>query len=150
MKKHLSTNGLEFDALKCAGKPTATSKNKLVLNDPKIGVYLYQANCLELMDIMLLKYHEGCFDMIFVDPPYFLSNGGITCQNGRMVSVNKGAWDKSNGPEINHSFNLEWLKRCQGLLKPNGTIWVSGTMHIIYSIGYAMQELSFKILNDII
>ena len=88
-------------------------------------------------------------DMIFADPPYFLSNGGITCYAGKMVSVNKGKWDVSNGIEDSHLFNLRWLQQCQRILKPNGTIWVSGTSHIIYSIGYAMQTLNYKILNDI-
>jgi site-specific DNA-methyltransferase (adenine-specific) len=66
-----------------------------------------------------------------------------------MVKVDKGDWDKSRGPELNHEFNLEWLRRCQRVLKPNGTIWVSGTLHVIFSIGYAMQQLGYKILNDI-
>jgi site-specific DNA-methyltransferase (adenine-specific) len=89
-------------------------------------------------------------DMIFADPPYFLSNGGITCHAGKMVSVNKGKWDKSIGVEESHEFTQEWLKACQRVLKPNGTIWVSGTTHIIYSVGFAMQKLGYKILNDII
>ena len=87
--------------------------------------------------------------MIFADPPYFLSNGGISCHAGKMVKVDKGEWDKSKGAEINHEFNLEWLSRCKKLLNPNGTIWVSGTHHVIFSIGYAMQQLKMKILNDI-
>ena len=66
-----------------------------------------------------------------------------------MVKVDKGDWDKSRGAEFNHEFNLEWLRRCQRVLKPNGTIWVSGTHHVIFSIGYAMQQLGYKILNDI-
>jgi len=101
------------------------------------------------MDQLLKKYPDGIFDMIFADPPYFLSNGGITCQAGRMVKVDKGKWDKSQGPEMNHEFNLSWLSRCQKLLKPNGTIWVSGTHHVIHSVGFAMQQLGMKILNDI-
>jgi site-specific DNA-methyltransferase (adenine-specific) len=88
--------------------------------------------------------------MIFADPPYFLSNGGITCHAGKMVSVNKGKWDESKGVKENHEFNLNWLAACQRVLKPNGTIWVSGTDHVIHSIGYAMQELGFKILNSIV
>ena len=88
------------------------------------------------------------FDCIFADPPYFLSNGGITCHAGRMVKVDKGDWDKSRGPELNHEFNLEWLSRCQRVLKPHGTIWVSGTHHVI-CIGYALQQLGYKTLNDI-
>jgi site-specific DNA-methyltransferase (adenine-specific) len=66
-----------------------------------------------------------------------------------MVKVDKGDWDKSRGPELNHEFNTEWLRRCQRVLKPNGTIWVTGTHHVIFSVGYALQQLGFKILNDI-
>ena len=66
-----------------------------------------------------------------------------------MVKVDKGDWDKSRGVELNHEFNLEWLKRCQKVLKPNGTIWITGTHHVIFSIGFAMQQLGYKILNDI-
>lgn len=115
-------------------------------NDPEHNVKLLKGNCIEVLN----KARENSVDMIFADPPYFLSNGGITCHAGKMVSVNKGKWDKSRGIEENHKFNLEWLKECQRVLKPNGTIWVSGTTHIIYSIGFAIQELGFKILNDIV
>ena len=138
-----------FDGPRFASEPSSSCNDKVVFSDKDNGVYIYQANCLELMDRIIEKYPNGCFDMIFADPPYFLSNGGITCQNGKMVSVDKGGWDKSKGPEINHEFNREWLQRCQTLLKPNGTVWVSGTMHVIYSIGFAMQQLGFKLLNDI-
>ncbi len=68
---------------------------KLVLSNREAGAYLYQANCLEIMDMIIAKHPQGCFDMIFADPPYFLSNGGITCQAGKMVKVDKGKWDKS-------------------------------------------------------
>jgi len=73
----------------------------------------------------------------------------MSCHAGKRVSVNKGDWDKSKGIEETHKFNLEWLRRCQNSLTPDGTIWVSGTAHVIYSIGFAMQQLGFKILNDI-
>lgn len=125
------------------------SPNQCVFRNDEIGVWLYHANCIEFMDILISKYPNGRFDMIFADPPYFLSNGGITCHAGKMVKVNKGQWDKSNGPEINHEFNTEWLSRCQKLLIPNGTLWVSGTQHVIHSVGYAMQQIGMKILNDI-
>lgn len=142
----------EFDFFKSneiAEPPNSFQKN-LVIADYQRGLYLYHADSIEMMKNISAKHPEGCFDMIFADPPYFLSNGGITCQNGQMVSVNKGDWDKSRGIELNHSFNMDWLGCCQKLLKKNGTIWVTGTMHIIYSIGFAMQQLGFKILNDII
>jgi len=140
----------EFDLFQLiAASPSKTSSNRLIYSDTQKGVYLYHANCLELMDAIIKKYPNGYFDMIFADPPYFLSNGGITCKNGKMVSVNKGDWDQSQGSELNHQFNLEWLKRCQKLLKKDGTIWVSGTHHVIHSIGFAMQQLGMKILNEI-
>ena len=102
------------------------------------------------MDRLAERSPDGEFDMIFADPPYFLSNGGITCHAGKMVKVDKGAWDQSQGPELNHEFNRAWLSRCQRLLRPNGTIWVSGTHHVIHSVGFAMQQLGMKILNDIV
>ncbi len=126
--------------------PTAP---KLVYENDERGISLYCGNSLELLDAIADQYPQGRFDCIFADPPYFLSNGGITCQAGKMVKVDKGDWDKSRGPELNHEFNLEWLRRCQRVLKPNGTIWVSGTHHVIFSIGYAMQQLGMKVLNDI-
>jgi len=117
--------------------------------DETRGIWIFRENSMELLDAIGSKFPDGLFDMIFADPPYFLSNGGITCHAGKMVKVDKGAWDKSRGPELNHEFNLEWLRRCQNLLKSNGTIWVTGTQHVIFSVGYAMQQLGFKILNDI-
>lgn len=128
---------------------TSLSPNQCVFRDDAAGAWLYQANCLEFMDALIRKYPKGKFDVIFADPPYFLSNGGISCHAGKMVKVDKGEWDKSQGADLNHEFNKEWLVRCQQLLKPNGTIWVSGTHHVIHSVGFAMQQLGMKILNDI-
>lgn len=109
-------------------------------------VELFCGDSLEILP----KMEDETFDMVFVDPPYLLSNGGITCKSGKMVSVNKGDWDKPKGIETDHEFSVRWLKECRRVLKKNGTIWVSGTSHIIYSVGYAMQKLGYKILNDII
>lgn len=106
---------------------------------------LYCADCLE----KLKEIPENTFDMIFADPPYLLSNGGISCQNGKVVSVNKGEWDKSQGFEEDFEFHKKWLSACKRVLKPNGTLWVSGTYHSIYSCGFAIQLLGFHILNDI-
>ncbi len=125
------------------------SPNTCVFSDEKHGVWLYHADCLEFMDLLIERHPQIRFDMIFADPPYFLSNGGITCHAGKMVKVDKGQWDKSKGPELNHEFNRAWLSRCQKLLTPNGTIWVSGTHHVIFSVGFAMQQLGMKILNEI-
>ena len=88
-------------------------------------------------------------DMIFADPPYFLSSDGISCSGGKMVSVNKGEWDKSVYVEEKHKFNRKWIKLCYQILKDDGTIWVSGTMHNIYSVGMALEQEGFKIINNI-
>lgn len=95
------------------------------------------------------NFEEKTFDMIFADPPYFLSNNGITCSGGKMVSVNKGKWDKALSIKEKHEFNKHWIKECYRVLKDNGTIWISGTLHNIYSIGMALEEEGFKIINNI-
>ena len=92
---------------------------------------------------------ENSVDMIFADPPYNLSNGGFTVQSGRMVSVNKGKWDVSKGVAQDYIFHKSWIAECYRVLKPNGTIWISGTYHSIYQCGFALQESGYKILNDI-
>ncbi|MFA5780087.1 MAG: site-specific DNA-methyltransferase [Elusimicrobiota bacterium] len=111
----------------------------------KPGFQLFHANCLNV----LAEIEENSIDMIFADPPYFLSSGTFTCQNGRMVSVKKGDWDLSNGLRKNFDFHLEWIKACKRVLKPHGTIWISGTYHSIYQCGFALQLAGFRILNDI-
>lgn len=117
--------------------------------DKEKNIYLYKGDTFDLMDSIIDKHPDGVFDVICTDPPYKLSNDGITCKAGKMVSVNKGLWDKSEGPELDFAFTKSWLERCQKLLKPNGTIWVSGTHHIIHMVGFAMQMLEYKILNEI-
>ena len=106
---------------------------------------IFNGDCLEI-----LRYiPENSIDMIFADPPYMLSNDGFTCQNGRMVNVNKGKWDKSNGFEEDMVFHNEWISACRRVLTPEGTIWVSGTYHSIYQCGYLLQKNGFHFLNDI-
>ena len=98
---------------------------------------------------ILEQIKPGSIDMIFADPPYFLSNDGITCQAGHMVSVNKGEWDKAPSLEEKHAFNRTWIRLCKTALSLNGTIWISGTLHNIYSIGMALEQEGFKIINNI-
>ena len=99
--------------------------------------------------LLLKKIEPKSIDMIFADPPYFLSGDGISCSGGKMVSVNKGEWDKKIGIKEKHRFNRKWIKLCYQALKDDGTIWISGTMHNIYSIGMALEEEGFKIINNI-
>lgn len=86
-------------------------------------------------------------DMVFSDPPYFLSNGGSTCSAGKMVPVHKGEWDRSNGVDADHAFHSAWLAAVRRVLKPSGTLWVSGTHHNLFSVGYAMQLQGWHVLN---
>ena len=95
----------------------------------------------------LLPQFDFKFDMVFADPPYFLSNDGLTIKNGKITSVNKGKWDKSKGFEYINDFNRKWLKLIRDKMKEDATIWISGTMHNIFSIGQILTELDFKILN---
>jgi site-specific DNA-methyltransferase (adenine-specific) len=106
---------------------------------------LVQGDCVEALE----KLPPHSVDVAFADPPYMLSNGGTTCQSGRRVSVNKGAWDASRGIASDTAFQARWLEAVRRVLKPSGTIWVSGTQHVIFSIGYAMQELGFHLLNTV-
>ena len=88
-------------------------------------------------------------DCIWTDPPYLLSNDGVTCVAGKRVPVAKGDWDRSEGIERDHELNLAWLGACHRVLKPTGAIWVTGTAHVYLSVGMAMLQLGFRILNDI-
>lgn len=104
--------------------------------------YLLHGNCVEL-----LNEFDHKFDMVFADPPYFLSNNGLTINSGKIVSVNKGKWDKSHGFEFINDFNRKWLTAIRDKMKEDATIWISGTMHNIFSVGQILTELDFKILN---
>ena len=98
---------------------------------------------------ILKKIESKSIDMIFADPPYFLSGDGITCNSGKMVSVKKGDWDEKVDINQKHKFNRKWIKLCKEVLKDDGTLWISGTMHNIYSIGMALEQEGFKIINNI-
>lgn len=106
---------------------------------------VYEGDSFALMRAM----PANSIDCIWTDPPYLLSNGGTTCVAGKRVSVDKGMWDRSQGLELDHEFNLSWLSECYRILKPAGTIWVTGTLHVYLSVGMAMMQLGFRILNDI-
>ena len=106
---------------------------------------IYHSDALDF----LTQLPSGSVDCIWTDPPYLLSNDGVTCVAGRRVPVNKGDWDRSQGLQLDHEFNLSWLEECYRVLKPAGTIWVTGTLHVYLSVGMAMMQLGFRILNDI-
>lgn len=105
---------------------------------------LVEGDCVSVLESFDFK-----FDMIFADPPYFLSNGGISVSSGKIVCVDKGQWDKAPTAEYIDEFNRRWLTACKDKLKDNGTIWISGTHHNIFSVADQLSDLGFKILNVI-
>jgi site-specific DNA-methyltransferase (adenine-specific) len=122
-----------------------SNKHKPYYTKDNGNLNLFHGDSLEL----LKDFKSESVDMIFADPPYFLSNDGITCQSGKMVKVNKGKWDVGLSPEDMREFNKNWLSECKRILKQDGTIFVSGTSHNIYNVGFCLQELGYKIINDI-
>lgn len=106
---------------------------------------IYQGDAIKILKNITPK----SIDMIFADPPYFLSNGGVSCQSGKQVSVDKGDWDKGMSPDDKLKYNRKWIKACKEVLKDNGTIWISGTLHNIYSIGVALELEGYSIINNI-
>lgn len=111
---------------------------------PNKDFTLIQGDCVDILS----KFKFG-FDMVFADPPYFLSGGGISYQSGKIVCVDKGEWDKPTTPEDMDAFNLRWLSACRDHMKDNATIWISGTYHNIFSVQQQLIKLGFKILNVI-
>lgn len=111
---------------------------------PNNDFTLIQGDCVDTLS----KFKFG-FDMIFADPPYFLSGGGISYQSGKVVCVDKGEWDKPTSPEDMDAFNLRWLTACREHMKEDATIWISGTHHNIFSVQQQLLKLGFKILNVI-
>ena len=108
---------------------------------------LLHGDSLSLLD--RLKSENKRFDLIFADPPYFLSNGGTSVHAGKRVKVDKGDWDQSKGFEEDYEFTCAWIEKCRELLTADGTIWISGTLHNIYLVGFVLRKLGFTILNDI-
>lgn len=102
-------------------------------------------------DSLELIVHIGKkVDMIFADPPYFLSKRGIKQINGTWKSFDKGEWDRVTTHNKINEFNKTWLSACRNILKEDGTIFVTGTYHNIFSVATCMLELGYKILNIIV
>lgn len=106
---------------------------------------LYQGDTM-----LLLAENVQQVDMIFADPPYFLSKGFTMRAKGRVKCFDKGDWDKVRPLAEINKFNMKWLSLCRDWLKEDGTIWVSGTYHNIYSVANCMVELGYKILNIVV
>lgn len=106
---------------------------------------LYQGDATEVMNTLY-----GKCDVVFADPPYFLSRNQSIKINGEWKSFEKGEWDRVTDFDNINRFNREWLTACREVLKDSGTIWVSGTYHNIFSVATCLVELGFKVLNIIV
>lgn len=127
-----------------AAKPALRAAAPPKYYDAKVAA-LYWGDAARVM----AQLPAAVFDVVFADPPYGLSNGGMSCHAGRRVCVNKGEWDKSRGAQGDFAFHREWISACRRLLKDDGSLWVSGTYHSIYACGFALQQDGWHILNDI-
>lgn len=118
-------------------------KNKPYFQNEGFALYMGDSN------VVLNSLPEKYVDVIFADPPYFLSDGGVSCHSGKQVSVDKGNWDKAIAPAQKLAFNRKWLRSCRRVLKDDGSIWISGTFHNIYSVGVALELEGYSIINNI-
>ena len=84
---------------------------------PNNDFTLIQGDCVDTLS----KFKFG-FDMVFADPPYFLSSGGVSCHSGKQVSVNKADWDKSLSSKEKLEYNRKWIRLCRKVLKDDGKI----------------------------
>src|SRR3954462_6410002 len=134
---------MSLEVLRPAQKAPASHSLKSAEYAKGRSYKLYKGDSLSLLG----QFPDESFDLIFADPPYFLSNGGFTCKGGKGGPGGKGSWDESKGAEEDHPFTTEWLRACKRVLKPSGSLWVSGTQHVIFSVGFAMQQLGYKLLN---
>lgn len=104
---------------------------------------LFLSNCLDIFP----KIKKNSINLVFADPPYFLSNGGVSYKSGKIVSVNKGDWDKYTSKEDVYKFTRKWIFQCKRVLKENGSIFICGTHHNIFDVGIVLKELGFKVIN---
>lgn len=123
------------------------------LNISKVATFLNEEDFFLIKGntfYQMKKLKSKSVDMIFADPPYFLSSGGMSCSSGKQVSVNKGKWDKTIDIKEKIVFHRKWIKECKRILSDNGTIWISSTLHSVYSIGVALELEGYSIINNII
>jgi site-specific DNA-methyltransferase (adenine-specific) len=110
---------------------------------------IYNLDC----RVLFSKIDSGTIDMIFSDPPYNLSKSNFKIKfvksGGSDLSTNKGDWDILE-PSDFEKFTEEWLREAFRVLRPGGAIWVAGTYHNIYMVGYLMQRMGFEILNEVL
>ena len=108
---------------------------------------IQNGDCLKL----LKNIPEKSFDLIFADPPYNMQIGDkLRRPDDSKVNGVYDKWDQFESFQHYDEFSLKWLKECKRILKDNGSIWVIGSYHNIFRLGYHLQNLNYWILNDII
>ena len=108
---------------------------------------ILQGDCVE----KLRSLPDASIDLIFADPPYNLQlKNELHRPNMTLVDAVNDNWDKFDSMSAYDEFTSEWLTECKRVLKPSGSIWVIGSYHNIFRVGYVMQNLGFWILNDVI
>jgi len=127
-------------------------RKKLILDKGIILDRIYNQDCL----VFMKNLPDNCIDLIFADPPYNLSKSNFKIKFSKMpsrgtdLSTNKGEWDNFASQEEYEKFSKKWIKECYRILKNTGSIWIAGTYHNIYLMGYFLNKSGFTILNEIL
>ncbi len=114
---------------------------------PKMANSILTGDCVKIMQSL----EKESVDCIFADPPYNLQLGGdLHRPNNSKVDAVDNDWDHFESLKAYDEFTRNWLSAARELLKPDGSIWVIGSYHNIFRLGYILQDMGFWILNDVI
>ncbi len=104
-------------------------------------------DCIEKMN----ELPSESVDLIFADPPYNLQlNGDLERPDQTKVDGVKESWDKFKSISDYDNYTKQWMGSARRILKPNGSIWVIGSYHNVFRLGYILQDLGFWLLNDVV
>lgn len=142
----------DFDKFICREESTSYGNKRVepfYYNSQK-KVRLFHGDSLSL----LKKIPSDCIDMIFADPPYFGNQSGLVIKRNDgyadAFDTQKAQWAYSKSLAYQFDFHYAWLREAQRILRRGSTLWVTGTYHSIGIVNVVLQDLGFKILNDVI
>jgi len=141
-----------IDKILCTEQQAEYKQSKLtpLYYNPDKKIKLFQGDAL----FILRKIPDSCIDMIFADPPYFGNQSGLIIKrndgHADTFDTQKAKWAYSKSLNYQFEFHYTWIREAQRILKEGSTIWITGTYHSIGVINVVLQDLGFKVLNDII
>jgi site-specific DNA-methyltransferase (adenine-specific) len=128
-----------------ADRSTAAEGDNAALEAAPEAGQILLGDCLEVMR----TWPDACIDHCIADPPFNISRErGLGWAFSSHVTMQE-TWDRFT-PEDFLEFNRVWLTEVCRVVKPNGNLFVFGTYHNIYLLGYLLQqELGRRINNSI-